>query len=214
MAHEILTKAVAALAAPLARGMGLALWGVELMHAGRFGVRVFVENAGRDGPRAGESLVASGNLGPDNACAGDAGAGNAGAYDPVRGADVEQCAEFSRLLGLALDAEDIMPGPYVLEVSSPGMDRAFFDADRLEQAAGCCVEVTLRAPAPAFPGRKRFRGVLLGREGADFVLSLRDEHNPDADAAVRFAFADAAKVRLVPLFPDKKPPGRGGKKKA
>jgi ribosome maturation factor RimP len=199
MAHETLTEAVAALAAPLAGGMGLALWGVELMHAGRFGVRVFVENAPEDGADSREGLADSGDI---------------RAGGSARGADVEQCAEFSRLLGLALDAEDIMPGPYVLEVSSPGMDRAFFDADRLEQAAGHCVEVTLRAPAPAFPGRKRFRGTLLGREDADFVLRFRDENNPDADAVVRFAFADAAKVRLVPLFPDKKPPGRGGKKKA
>jgi ribosome maturation factor RimP len=199
MTHETLTEAVAAPAALLARGMGLALWGIELMHAGRFGVRVFVEKAQEDEPDSRADF---------------AGRENARAGDPVRGADVEQCAEFSRLLGLALDAEDIMPGPYVLEVSSPGMDRTFFDADRLEQAAGCCVEVTLRVPAPAFPGRKRFRGVLLGREGADFVLRFSDESNPDADAVVRFTFADAAKVRLVPQFPDKKPPGRGGKKKA
>ncbi|MDR2604752.1 MAG: ribosome maturation factor RimP [Desulfovibrio sp.] len=201
MAHDTntLTEAVAVLAAPLARGMGLALWGVEPTHDGRFGVRVFVENAAEDGTRSRGDIP-----GPDNARVGD----------PVRGADVEQCAEFSRLLGLALDAEDIMSGPYVLEVSSPGLDRAFFDAGRLEQAAGQCVEVTLRAPVPAFPGRKRFRGTLLGREGADFVLRFRDESNPDADAEVRFAFADAAKVRLVPQFPDKKLPGRGGKKKA
>ncbi|MDR2669481.1 MAG: ribosome maturation factor RimP [Desulfovibrio sp.] len=198
MAHNALTEAVAALAAPLAHSMGLALWGVELIHGGRFGVRVFVENAEESGPDARGDFG-----GPDNARAGD----------PVRGADVEQCAKFSRLLGFTLDAEDILPGPYVLEVSSPGMDRAFFDAGRLEQAAGRCVEVTLHSPAPTFPGRKHFRGTLLGREGADFILRFRDEHNPDADAEVRFAFADAAKVRLVPLFPDKKLPGRGGKKK-
>jgi ribosome maturation factor RimP len=199
-----LTEAVTALAAPLARGAGLALWGVELMHSGRFGVRVFVENEEKDGSDPRKDHAEPGDAGRDNLCA----------DDPVRGADVEQCAEFSRLLGLALDAEDLMPGTYVLEVSSPGMDRTFFNAGRLEQAAGHCVEVTLRAPAPAFPGRKRFRGTLLGREGAYFVLRCSDERNPDADAVLRFTFADAAKVRLVPLFPDKKPSGRGGKKKA
>ncbi|MDR2123627.1 MAG: ribosome maturation factor RimP [Desulfovibrio sp.] len=204
MTHETLTEAVTALAAPLARSTGLALWGVELMHSGRFGVRVFVENEKKDGPDSRRNVAGPGNAGPDNS----------GAADPVHGAGVEQCAEFSRLLGLALDAEDLMPGPYVLEVSSPGLDRTFFNADRLEQAAGHCVEVTLRAPDPAFPGRKRFRGVLLGSEGADFVLRVGDERNPDADAVLRFTFADAAKVRLVPLFPDKKSSGRGGKNKA
>jgi ribosome maturation factor RimP len=191
MAQTTLSERVAALAAPLARGMGLALWGVELLYSGRFGVRVFVENEEHDGT--------------------DSREGGAGTGGSARGAGIEQCAALSRLLGLALDAEDILPGPYVLEVSSPGMDRTFFDAGRLEKAVGRCVEVTLRAPSPAFPGRKRFRGT-LGKEDAGFVLRFADANDPATDAALRFSFADAAKVRLVPLFPDKKSPGRGGKK--
>ncbi|MDR1947091.1 MAG: ribosome maturation factor [Desulfovibrio sp.] len=190
MAQKNLTEKTAALAAPLARSLGLALWGVELLHSGRFGVRVFVENA--DG--------------------GDPDARDADTENSAQGVNIDQCAELSRLLGLALDAEDILPGPYVLEVSSPGMDRIFFDAGQLDKAVGHIVELSLRDPAPAFPDRRNFRGT-LGKEDGLFVLRFKNEEAPETDAELPFAFAEAAKVRLVPLFPEKKLPGRGGKKK-
>jgi ribosome maturation factor RimP len=184
-------RTIAALAAPLARGLGLDLWGVEPAGGGRFGIRVLVENA-----ESGDRDIAAGDA----------------TEKAGRGVRIEQCAELSRLLGFALDAEDILPGPYVLEVSSPGMDRTFFNAGQLEKAEGRDVELALRDPARDFPGRKHFRGI-LGKEGGDFVLRFTSEADPETDAELRFAFADAAKVRLIPVFPDKKLPGRGGRKK-
>ena len=48
--------------------------------------------------------------------------------DGPQGVDVEQCAQVSRQLGLALDVEDIIHGAYQLEVSSPGLSTGvFFD---------------------------------------------------------------------------------------
>ncbi len=43
--------------------------------------------------------------------------------DPLAGVTHEDCANFSREFGTILDVEDVMPGSYTLEVSSPGLDR-------------------------------------------------------------------------------------------
>src|ERR1700684_2243002 len=43
--------------------------------------------------------------------------------DPLSGVTHEDCANFSREFGTILDVEDVMPGSYTLEVSSPGLDR-------------------------------------------------------------------------------------------
>ena len=43
--------------------------------------------------------------------------------DPLAGVTHEDCANFSREFGTILDVEDVMPGAYTLEVSSPGLDR-------------------------------------------------------------------------------------------
>ena len=39
---------------------------------------------------------------------------------------VDQCAEISRMVGLALEVDEVFADAWVLEVSSPGMDRLFF----------------------------------------------------------------------------------------
>ena len=71
------------------------------------------------------------------------------------GVSVDQCAELSRLLGLSLDVEDLVPGAYVLEVSSPGLERTFFTEAQLARAVGQRVEITLHEPRPALLRRKK-----------------------------------------------------------
>src|SRR5258708_40133267 len=48
--------------------------------------------------------------------------------DPLAGVTHEDCANFSREFGTILDVEDVMPGSYTLEVSSPGLDRKLIKA--------------------------------------------------------------------------------------
>ncbi len=89
--------------------------------------------------------------------------------------EVEDCAELSRALSALLDVEDPIPNEYTLEISSPGLDRPLTREQDFDAFAG----------RPAFletialiDGRKRFKGVLKGRdeagdvliEGADFGL--------------------------------------------
>ena len=183
MTREVLSQRLADLAGPLARSVGLTLWGIEVLFAGRSTVRVFVE---------------SGN-----------------------GVGVDQCAELSRLLGLALDVEDLLPGAYTLEVSSPGLERKFFTPGQLAGARGLTVEVTLVSPLADFPGRRRFRGTLesapdCGDVPAEALFGLRaeDTARPGEEAPlVFFAFSQLKRAALVHKPPEKVRPGKGGKKR-
>lgn len=91
---------------------------------------------------------------------------------------VEDCAEISRNLSALLDVEDPLPGSYVLEVSSPGIDRPLIKPADYERFAGFDARLETKAP---IEGRKRFRGRLMGlagdrvrliEEGAELTLPL------------------------------------------
>ena len=75
---------------------------------------------------------------------------------------VEDCAEISRSLSAILDVEDPVPGSYLLEVSSPGIDRPLIRPGDYERFAGFEARLETREPVE---GRRRFRGRLLGLEG-------------------------------------------------
>ncbi|WP_462323461.1 ribosome maturation factor RimP [Desulfoplanes sp.] len=91
--------------------------------------------------------------------------------DAPEGVDVDQCATFSRHAEVLLDVEDIIPGRYTLEVSSPGLDRTFFSPDQLGPYLGNQVAFTLHSPRN---GRKKFNGKLASCEEGSFTLVLED----------------------------------------
>jgi len=138
-----------------------------------------------------------------------------------QGVSIDQCAELSRLLGLALDVEDAIPSAYILEVSSPGLDRIFFTPEQLISALGKNLEVTLAVPSPEFSGRRKFRGVLTHTPEADhaalgtFTLQVENPSRPvESEGYLPFVFTDLKKVRQVHIVPEKILPGKGGKKKS
>jgi ribosome maturation factor RimP len=110
--------------------------------------------------------------------------------------DVEQCARVSRELGHTLDALAAIDGPYVLEVTSPGVDRILAREIDFERAVGRRVELETREP---LAGRRRFRGELLGF--ADGSARLATESGPAA-----IPFARIARARALPP----QPAGRDG----
>ena len=74
------------------------------------------------------------------------------------GVSVEDCARVSRELSTVLDAEDVLEGEaYVLEVSSPGLDRPFKTLADWRRNLGREVNVTCRAPVE---GKLQHRGRL------------------------------------------------------
>jgi ribosome maturation factor RimP len=81
---------------------------------------------------------------------------------------VEDCTEISRRLSPLLDVEDPLPGSYLLEVSSPGIDRPLTRKSDYERFAGFEAKLETKAP---IDGRKRFRGRLIGLEGDQVRLA-------------------------------------------
>ncbi|MGN6706608.1 MAG: ribosome maturation factor RimP, partial [Rhodanobacter sp.] len=62
--------------------------------------------------------------------------GAAAADGERREVGIEDCEAASRELSALLDVEDPIPGHYVLEVSSPGLDRPLFTAAQFARVAG------------------------------------------------------------------------------
>ena len=123
--------------------------------------------------------------------AGGAGGATVRLYiDGPDGVDVEDCARVSRQLGLALDVEDLIHGAYQLEVSSPGLDRKFFELSQLAPYIGRELDITL---AESHSGRKRYKGIFTSLDGE--TISLLCEGSP-----VSFPWSAVAKARLVYTF--------------
>ncbi len=108
--------------------------------------------------------------------------------DSQHGVSVEQCAELSRNLSVVLDVEDIVPGSYTLEVSSPGLDRIFFNPAQMKKFVGNKVKLTLKQPRG---GRKNFTADLLKIEGERVVL---DSKTPEKWS---FEWSEIDKAKLV-----------------
>ena len=98
--------------------------------------------------------------------------------DNATGVTLEDCEQVSRRVSGILDVEDPIAGEYLLEVSSPGLDRLLFTPDQYEQFIGETVTVRL---AGAIEKRKRITGrirkvtgqtVLLEEAGAEFHVPL------------------------------------------
>ena len=131
------------------------------------------------------------------------------------GVTIDQCAELSRLIALTLDVEDCMTGAYVLEVSSPGLERTFFKAEQLTPYVGKILEAVLYQPVPAYPGRRKFTGELIAL--TDGLITLAPNDIPAADetpSPLVFAWGDARKIKLVHFIPEPEGPVKGPKGRA
>jgi ribosome maturation factor RimP len=93
--------------------------------------------------------------------------GETGADGERREVGIEDCETASRELSALLDVEDPIPGNYVLEVSSPGLDRPLFTAAQFAKVVGQEIKLLLKAP---LDGRRRLRGKLVSAEGETMTL--------------------------------------------
>ena len=78
--------------------------------------------------------------------------------DTPSGVEVDDCATVSRQLSAALDVEDVISAAYLLEVSSPGVDRPLFTESQFEAQVG--EEVRART-VTAHNGRRNYKGLLV-----------------------------------------------------
>ena len=111
--------------------------------------------------------------------------------DKDGGVNIDDCEAVSRALEVKLDEKDPIEQAYILEVSSPGIDRPLKkDADFVKYQ-GEIIDVKLYK---AQDGSKQYQGRLLGLE--DGVLSIEEENGN----VVKFEQKDIASVRLAVIF--------------
>ena len=84
---------------------------------------------------------------------------------------VDDCAHVSRDLSAILDVEDVVPAAYILEVSSPGLDRPLRTADDYRRFAGRRAKLVMRE---RIDGQGFFRGRLGGVDGGDVIIDADD----------------------------------------
>lgn len=110
--------------------------------------------------------------------------------DGEDGVTVDQCAMISRQLSPALEVEETLPGAFILEVSSPGLERIFFHPEQLQDYQGQTVHARLKEP---MDGRKSFQGVLKRIQGDRIFLG-------EAGEDVTVQWEQIKKINLVHDF--------------
>jgi ribosome maturation factor RimP len=121
--------------------------------------------------------------------------------DKPAGVTHEDCALFSREFGTILDVEDVVPGgTYVLEVSSPGLDRKLNRAADYERFAGSKVKLMTREPVN---GNRHFEGRLESFRDGRLTLDLSEaprKRRPGAGSPQKLEIdlANVEKANLVP----------------
>jgi|SRR5271165_2444244 len=120
----------------------------------------------------------------------------------THGVTHEDCANFSREFGTILDVEDVMPGSYTLEVSSPGLDRKLIKAADFARFTGSRVKLTTRNPVN---NNRNFEGRLESFVDGRLMLDLnvashksRKKMGAAAGQKIEIEFANVEKANLVP----------------
>lgn len=212
MTDDVLKETITSLAEPLATSLGLVIWGVEIVRAGRTVVRLFV-----DVPFSAESGTQPAPADTDDI--------DAPALVALS-ATLEQCEHISRHIGLALEVEDTIPEAYVLEVSTPGLTRLFFSLDQMSHYIGDVVEARLlravainegspEGPNPSHGGPRRlWRGTLLSVEENAFTLapatiSPEGEVTPENLPPVSIPWDAVRRASRMYIFRQPQKPGKG-----
>ena len=102
--------------------------------------------------------------------------------DKPEGIGIEDCQALSEKLEAELDAKDVMPEPYILEVSSPGLDRVLKKPRDFERERGKEVDVSLYEP---MDGEKHLVGKLEGFGEQGLSLEGREPIPKEKIAQVR-----------------------------
>lgn len=105
--------------------------------------------------------------------------------------DVDDCAALSRRLSEIFEAADPIADEYVLEVSSPGIDRPLTRAEDFARFAGHEARVEV---SPPFDGRRRFKGLLIGLDGSDVLLDVASDKGNER---LRLPFSSVTEAKLL-----------------
>jgi ribosome maturation factor RimP len=111
--------------------------------------------------------------------------------DKEGGISIDDCEMVSRALDKKMDDASFIEQAYILEVSSPGIDRPLKKPEDFVKYAGEVVDVKLYK---ARDGEKEFQGILKGLE--DGIITLIDEDGKE----MSFEQKEVASIRLAVIF--------------
>ncbi|MBP1609353.1 MAG: ribosome maturation factor RimP [Acidobacteria bacterium] len=108
--------------------------------------------------------------------------------DQPEGISLNDCERFSRRFSVLLDVEDWIPFRYVLEVSSPGLDRPLTKETDFQRFAGKNARIRTRLP---IEGQRSFKGKILRAGEGRVVMEL------DQGKQAEISTAEIEKANLV-----------------
>ena len=107
--------------------------------------------------------------------------------DTEEGVSFDELASAQSWINRIMDEIDPFPGAYMLEVSSPGIDRPLRTMEHFQRFAG---EETVVKTSSPIDGRSSFTGTLEGTDGDDVVLTVDG-------ARIAIAYSNIKRAHLV-----------------
>ena len=107
--------------------------------------------------------------------------------DKPDGVTHADCSAVSRQVGAILDAEDFISSAYILEVSSPGLERQLYSLKDFEKFTGNLAKVKTHV---SIDGQRNFRGRIKSITGEEILFEDK------TSGEVRFPFSAVAKANL------------------
>ena len=107
--------------------------------------------------------------------------------DESGGITLDACARVSREIGDLIEVKDIFDQGYVLEVSSPGLNRRLKKEKDFERAVGKNIKIRMATP---LEGQQNFRGSLQSFQDGILCLSVKDD-------LILLPYGDVEKANLV-----------------
>ena len=108
--------------------------------------------------------------------------------DKPGGVTIEDCATVSREMESVLDHEDLIPTSYVLEVSSPGIERELFTIGDYKKFSGHMARIKTSRPVD---GQRNFTGTIVSVN--DDNIELEDR----TSGRIRIPFGSIVKGNLM-----------------
>lgn len=109
--------------------------------------------------------------------------------DKKGGVTLDDCSRVSRQVSAMMDVEDPIVGGYVLEVSSPGVDRPLFVIEHFKQYVGSVIKIRLDQPINQ---RRQYQGILKRVEGENIYLWLEDKQQE-----IKLSFSSIERANVV-----------------
>ena len=107
--------------------------------------------------------------------------------DKPGGVTIEDCTDVSRLVEAVLDADDFIPSSYVLEISSPGLERELYSIDDFRRFTGRQAKIK----ADAINGQRNFSGTIVSVD--DNTVVFEDK----TSGIVRIPYSGVKKANLL-----------------